>query len=418
MADKEKTTARISSATHKESLSSRGALAKGFHYVGAEQGQSFLTKDKNSIADADVRRNSFLPEAGANAPVSDRRIDPDKSLTVMDQLHAYVMSKHLNTVTMSELYDRIFQNRPPVIEGLLYPGTYLFAGAPKLGKSFLMMEMAYHVATGTSLWEYPARKGTVLYLALEDDQRRLQERLYRMFGTECTEHLHLATRADSLGGTLMDQLRNFVKDHPDTALIIIDTLQKIREIGGESYSYSNDYEVITRLKEFTDATGICLLLVHHTRKQQADDKFEMISGTNGLMGAADGAFLLHKDKRVSSEAVLEISGRDQPDQTLYLNRDEETLVWNLDKAEMETFKPKPDPVIEAVAGFITDENPAWHGTATELVEVLHLEISPNTLTMRLNINASRLLNEYGIQYANIRNHAGRQVSLIMEHGEA
>ncbi len=91
----------------------------------------------------------------------------------MEQLHIYAQSKHLNTVTMSELYDRVFQNRPPVIEGLLYPGTYLFVGAPKLGKSFLMMELAYHVATGNTLWGFPVRKGTVLYLALEDDQRRL-----------------------------------------------------------------------------------------------------------------------------------------------------------------------------------------------------------------------------------------------------
>ena len=169
--------------------------------------------------------------------------------------------------------------------------------------------------------------------------------------------------------------------------------------------------MITTLKQFTDVSGVCLLLVHHTRKQQADDKFEMISGTNGLMGAADGAFPLYKEKRVSSAAVLNVSGRDQPDQTLYLNRDEETLVWELDKAEMETFQPKPDPVIEAVAGIIKKDRPCWYGTATELVEALELDLPPNKLTMKLNINASHLLNDYRIRYTNIRNHAGRQVSL-------
>ncbi len=198
-----------------------------------------------------------------------------------------------------------------------------------------------------------------------------------MFGTDCTENLHLATKAESLKGNLMDQLKNFYKAHPDTALIIIDTLQKICELGDEKCSYANDYEVITTLKQFTDVTGVCLLLVHHTRKQQADDKFEMISGTNGLMGAADGAFLLHKEKRVSSAAILNISGRDQADQTLYLNRNEETLIWDLDKAEMETFKPKPDPVIEAVAGMIKKDHPCWCGTATELVEALGLDLTPH-----------------------------------------
>lgn len=184
------------------------------------------------------------------------------------------------------------------------------------------------------------------------------------------------------------------------------------------YSYANDYEVITRLKEFTDRKDICLLLVHHTRKQQADDKFEMISGTNGLMGAADGAFLLHKDKRTSCEAVLEVSGRDQPDQTLYLNRNAETLVWDLEKAEAETFVPKAEPVLEALAAFITVNNPYWCGRASELVDILKLDMNPNTLTMKLNINASRLLNEYGIRYENKRNHDGRQVLFHLEPEEA
>lgn len=339
-------------------------------------------------------------------------------LTVLEQLRQYHDAKHLNTVTMTDLYGKIFQNRPPVIDGLLYPGTYLFVGAPKLGKSFLMMEFAYHVATGLPLWSFPVRQGTVLYLALEDDQRRLQDRLYRMFGMECTENLHLATRADSLSGLLIDQLERFVLDYPETNLIIIDTLQKIRETSGDKYSYANDYEVIAKLKEFTDRTGICLLLVHHTRKQQADDKFEMISGTNGLMGAADGAFLLHKDKRVSSEAVLDISGRDQPDQSLYLNRNEETLVWDLEKLETETFHPKPEPVLDALAAMVTEEHPSWCGSATELTEALHLDMKPNKLTLKLNVNASRLLNEYGILYENVRSHNGRQVSFRREEKEA
>ena len=81
---------------------------------------------------------------------------------------------------------------------------------------------------------------------------------------------------------------------PDTKLIMIDTLQKVREVGGDNYSYANDYEIITRLKKFADSYGICLLLVHHTRKQNSEDKFDMISGTNGLLGAADGGFILRK----------------------------------------------------------------------------------------------------------------------------
>ena len=143
---------------------------------------------------------------------------------------------YLKTVSMTELYDTVYQSKPPLIDGLLYPGTYIFAGAPKLGKSFLMAQLAYHVSTGTPLWSYTVRKGTALYLALEDDYRRLQERLYRMFGTESADNLHFSVSASQIGKGLDEQLQGFVTEHPDTKLIIIDTLQKVREVGGDNYS--------------------------------------------------------------------------------------------------------------------------------------------------------------------------------------
>lgn len=193
---------------------------------------------------------------------------------------------------MNELYENVYQSRPPVIDGLLYSGTYLFAGAPKVGKSFFMAQLAYHVSTGKKLWDYEVRQGTVLYLALEDDYQRLQDRMSRMFGVEGTDHLHFAVYAKQLGAGLDEQLKKFLREHKDTRLIIIDTLQKIREVSTDAYSYANDYEIVGKMKQFADQHGICLLLVHHTRKQQAGDRFEMISGTTGLLGCADGAFLI------------------------------------------------------------------------------------------------------------------------------
>ena len=318
---------------------------------------------------------------------------------------------YLKTVSMTELYDTVYQSKPPLIDGLLYPGTYIFAGAPKLGKSFLMAQLAYHVSTGTPLWNYTVRKGTALYLALEDDYRRLQERLYRMFGTESADNLHFSVSASQIGKGLDEQLQGFVTEHPDTKLIIIDTLQKVREVGGDNYSYANDYEIINRIKKFTDRYGICVLIVHHTRKQNADDKFEMISGTTGLLGSADGGFVLQKEKRTSNNATLEVSGRDQPDQKFHLSRNPQTLLWELETAETELWKEPPEPLLEKVAEFITADNAVWCGTPTELVEVLGVDMKANTLSMKLNINAGRLFNEYGIYYENKRCHDGRKVRL-------
>ena len=315
---------------------------------------------------------------------------------------------NLHTMTMNELYETAYPSRPPIIDGLLYPGTYLLAGAPKVGKSFLVAQLAYHVSTGQPLWDYSDREGTVLYLALEDDYKRLQDRMFRMFGVESTDKLHFATCAKQIGSGLEEQMELFLHEHPDTRLIVIDTLQKVREISGEAYNYATDYEIVGKLKQFADKYGICLLLVHHTRKQPANDKFEMISGTTGLLGCADGAFLLQKERGTSMTGTLDIVGRDQGEQKLFLIRDREHLFWNLDHVEAEVCEIPPDPILEKINTMLDAE---WAGSSTELVQLLNLNHKPNAFTRYLNVNKGRLENEYGIDYQSIRTHAGRIVIL-------
>ena len=317
---------------------------------------------------------------------------------------------YLQTKSLSSLYDEVYRAKTPVIENLLYSGTYLFVGAPKVGKSFFMAQLAYHISTGTDLWNYKVNQGTVLYLALEDDYARLQRRLYSMFGANGNDNLYLATNSQQLGDGLDKQLEFFISQHKDTKLIIIDTLQKIREVSGDKFSYASDYDVVTRLKKFSDNNNICMLLVHHTRKQQADDSFETISGTNGLLGAADGAFVLHKEKRTNAKAFLDIVGRDQQDQRLHLEFNRERCLWEFIKAENELWNQPTDTLLESVSKIVNIESAEWSGTATELITKLGLDISPNSLTRHLNVNADRLFNEYQIAYENTRTHAGRQVT--------
>lgn len=317
----------------------------------------------------------------------------------------------LQTVSMTELYDTVYPPRTPVVDGFLYGGTYFFVGAPKVGKSFFMGQLAYHVAMGLPLWDYPVRKGTVLYLALEDDYARLQRRLSGMFGVECADNLYFATQAKTLNEGLDRQLEEFLKEHTDARLIIIDTLQKVREVGGDRYSYSSDYEIVTKLKSFSDKYGICLLVVHHTRKLESEDSFDMISGTNGLLGAADGAFVMQKEKRTDNKAVLEVAGRDQQDQKLWLNFNRERCVWELTKTETELWKEPEDPLLEKIKELVTETTPEWAGTATELVEVLQVEMQPNALSRKLNVSLERLILEYGIQYKTERGHDGRKIRL-------
>ena len=348
-------------------------------------------------------------------PENEPKINDDFELDYLkDYFRKMNNPDYLHTVSLTELYDTVYQPRAQVIDGLLCSGVYLFAGAPKVGKSFFMAQLGYHVSGGIPLWEYPVHKGTVLYLALEDDYARLQKRLSCMFGMDSIDAFHFATQAKNLKDGLNGQLNKLAREHPDTKLIIIDTLQKIREVGGEKFSYASDYEIVTRLKQFADQHNICILLVHHTRKQTADDSFETISGTNGLLGAADGAFIMQKEKRTDNKAVLDIVGRDQQDQRLHLLFDRERCLWQLTKAETELWKAPPDPLLEAVAKMVSPESPDWSGSASDLIDRLDgIDIQPNVLARRLNVGADRLWNDYGIRIESNRSHAGRTIKLML-----
>lgn len=318
--------------------------------VGAEEGQSVHNFSEDSIPNLESEINEVNENSEENPEEMYRRM---QRLTDPHYLH---------TISMTELYQTAFRSRPPIIDGLLYAGAYILAGAPKIGKSFLVAQIAYHVSTGRKLWNFDVHQGTVLYLALEDDYQRIQSRMFMMYGVNDTPNLHFATAAGKIGNGLDEQLENFMREHPDTKLIIIDTMQKIRELGGESYSYASDYEIIGRLKQFADKYCICVLTVHHTRKQPAGDSFEMISGTTGLLGCADGSLLMQKKKRTALEATIDVVGRDQQDQILYLKKDPETQIWNLERMENELHKEPPDAVLETVAKLVKE---SWCGSPTD-----------------------------------------------------
>ena len=173
--------------------------------VGADDGQSISQNSKTTIPDPDEKSNS--PERDLEELYRKMRRMSDPA--------------YLHTVTLDELMDNVFEGKSAVIENLLYTGAYILAGAPKIGKSFLVAQIAHHVSSGQDLWGYKVHQGTVLYLALEDDESRLQRRMFRMFGVEGTSSLHFATSAKMIGGGLDEQLEKFVREHSDTKLIIV-----------------------------------------------------------------------------------------------------------------------------------------------------------------------------------------------------
>lgn len=312
---------------------------------------------------------------------------------------------------IQELMDWTMPPSKPLVEGLLSSGVYLLAGSPKIGKSWFALWLAVQISRGQPVWSFPTNSCTVLYLALEDTQKRLQKRLIQLYGNECLEEpLHFALEAQTADNGLERQLRTFVMHHPDTGLIVIDTLQKARGTCGISNAYASDYEVISRLKQLADERNLCILLVHHTRKMPDADPFHTISGTTGLHGAADGALVLHRENRLDHKAVLNCSSRDFPDQRLHLTFGNNGL-WTLDEIEREV-QPKYPPVLEQLAKVLPDH---WTGTATELQSLLGIDILPNQLMRILNAYADQLLCDFHIRYVTKRT---RQQKLLELHREA
>ena len=200
-----------------------------------------------------------------------------------------------------------------VVDTLLSQGLHILAGSPKVGKSWLALWLAVTVAKGESIWGMGVKQGTTLYLCLEDSTLRIQNRLFEIT-EDAPASVHFSTSSDTLGKGLEEQLRAFLAEHPDTVLVIIDTLKMIRGAGYDN-TYANDYRDLSVLKHIADTHGIAILLIHHLRKLHDDDPMNMISGSTGLSGAADSTFVLQKSSRLANIASLHCTGRDIADRT-------------------------------------------------------------------------------------------------------
>ena len=269
-----------------------------------------------------------------------------------------------------ELAEQGFPPPSYLIEGLLQPGLSILGGASKIGKSWLVLRLGMRVSQGLPVWGRPTRRCEVLYLCLEDTYSRIQRRMYRL-NEEPEPNLHFAVASELLHGGLEDQIEAFLQEHPDTGLVIIDTLQKVRPPRADNGNqYANDYEDVGSLKRLADRHGIAVLLIHHLRKtKDRSDPFNELSGSTGLMGALDTCFLLKKDYRESDTATLLVTGRDVEDQELTLRFAD--CVWELvERTEEEKALPNQfPPFLFSLARFMRGQT-KWEGTATELLETL------------------------------------------------
>ena len=234
--------------------------------------------------------------------------------------------KKLETIDGETLMSKPLQPLNFVVDTLISQGLHILAGSPKVGKSWLALWLAVTMAKGEPVWGLPVKQGTTLYLCLEDSQLRIQNRLFEVT-EDAPPNVHFCTESRILGNGLTEQLEQFLGEHPDTTLVIIDTLQMIR---GTNYdnTYANDYRDLSVLKRLADAHGIAVLLIHHLRKEKADDVFNRISGTTAISGAVDSSFTLVGEQRGSGRAKLHCIGRDIEYRELELRRNADN-VWEV-----------------------------------------------------------------------------------------
>ncbi|MDE5936478.1 MAG: helicase RepA family protein [Ruminococcus sp.] len=296
-----------------------------------------------------------------------------------------------------------------VIDGLIAQGLYILAGTPKVGKSWLALDMCLSIAKGEKVLGQKTLQGTALYLCLEDSFQRIQNRLYQITD-EPTDSLHFSVMSESIGHGLEDQIEDFKNTHSDLKIVFIDTLQMVRN---ESESnYGSDYKELSVLKSLADKLEIAIVVVHHTRKCSDSDPFNMISGSTGLSGCVDGSMILIETKRGSRKAKLHCVGRDIENQEINLHFDSNFKKWIV--TDEPTASKSKDNIFLAALYVYLKECIDFCGTASELVNALKSvsdeTFYPNRVTRDL-VQNGYTLKKYGIDFQYKRTRSGRLIIL-------
>lgn len=265
---------------------------------------------------------------------------------------------------------------PPVqwaVPGLLPAGLSFLVAAPKMGKSWLALDLCLSVAAGGEWLGRKVNQGPTLYLDLEDSANRAQARMRTLLDgfTAAPETCTFRLLAPILGPELFGILDEWIAANPGAKVVCIDTFQKVKPAAGKNEtSYSADYRICAPLQSWAQQHNVCVLLVHHTNKSRGSaDIFEGVNGSQGLMGSADAVLMLTKSGgRFAEEATLSVTGRDVDMEQYTARFDKTTCRWELlgtvDEQTRQSFENSPAvlTIKELTAGG------KWQGTVQELAD--------------------------------------------------
>ena len=179
--------------------------------------------------------------------------------------------KRFHTIDSYVLFEKQLQKRKFIVEGLLPEGLTVLSGDPKVGKSFFALSLSVSVAKGIPFLCFPTVKSDVLYFSFEDDEKRLQQRLFEMSEDNFTG-LTFSSDVMHLDVDFIQSVENYLQNHPSTKLIVVDTLNYIRPDKPNTNMYKNDYDDMIKLHRLTQQYGIAMLLLHHKAQENREFK--------------------------------------------------------------------------------------------------------------------------------------------------
>ena len=323
----------------------------------------------------------------------------------------------IQLIDAETLYYKPLEHPKMLIDGVLSDGLAIMAGDSKIGKSWMVLWMCLQISKGEPVWGLPTRKTDVVYLALEDREWRVQQRMQDLTDTP-PDNLHFGFSCGQLGAELENQIEDVLKDYPSTGLLFIDTLQMVRDnVSAKVNAYAQDYKDLSSLKKIADNHGICIFVVHHTRKERdGGNIFNDMTGSTGIMGVADTGMILRKEDRFGDNATLCITGRDVEEKKLKMQMcgvkweiTEELSADNLRKERI------PDFVFKVVDFLF--EHRQFEGTVTELLAAVgNTELKPNVASKYLTRFYSEVFAPMGITYEYRKTAAARTISLALNDG--
>lgn len=320
-----------------------------------------------SQKELDVIFNSAMKQESGTAPYK-VVLDNGKFRPVKER-------KNLVYKTAKELLE---SDLPPVefvVDSILAKGLVVVSAKSKYGKSWLMLQLAIAVASGKKFLGFNTKKGNVLYIDLENSESVSRERLtIALEGEDPPEDLILINDYSTMNDTFIEDLSEYLEEHKNTSLVIIDVFQRIKKQKRANQSdYEDIYQSFTPLKELTSKYNISLVLIMHDRKMNdPTDPFNNVLGSTAIMGASDQMIVLQKKERKAVEATLHITGRtvQESDYVLRFNKPLWVMVGDADSIAEEKRRAEYEnsPIVKTIRKLVNANGGRYIGTTTEIIE--------------------------------------------------